>query len=81
MKLLKLLNKPLIKGIVKSIPFIGDLGTNILEETTNTKPGQLDKNELFYSLVRLGVLVTLLYLVFSGKLSMEDAEGFKEFID
>jgi len=81
MKLLQILNKPFIKGIIKSIPVVGSLGANVLEETANTKPGQLDVKEMGYSLVRLGILVALLYLVFSGKLSMEEAEGYKEFIN
>ena len=78
--LLKLINKPLIKGVLKSVPFVGDVVDNITEGTFEAPEGVLDKNKLIYSTVRLIILCVLLYLVFSGKISFEDAENAKEFI-
>ena len=79
--LLKLINKPLIKGVLKSVPFVGDVVDNITEGTFQAPEGTLDKNKLYYSIWRLTILCVLLYLVFSGKISFEDAEQAKEFIN
>ena len=79
-KIIKFLNKPLIAGIVKSIPFgIGSLASNILGEVGG--PGNVDKKELPAQLIKIGIYVVLLYLVFSGKLNMETATEYKDFID
>jgi len=79
-KIIKFLNKPLIAGIVKSIPFgIGSLASNILGEVGGA--GNVDKKELMPQLVKIGIYVVLLYLVFSGKLNMETATEYKDFID
>ena len=80
-KLLNFLQKPLIKGLIKSIPFVGDLGDNILTETSKSPAGTMDKNDMVTKLIRLGLLVVLLYFVFSGKLDMDSAEEFKDFLD
>ena len=79
-KIIKFLNKPLIAGVVKSIPFgIGSLASNILGEVGGA--GNVDKKELMPQLVKIGIYVVLLYLVFSGKLNMETATEYKDFID
>ena len=78
-KIIKFLNKPLIAGVIKSIPFgIGSLAANVLGEVGGA--GNVDKKELMPQLVKIGIYVVLLYLVFSGKLNMEDAESYKDFI-
>ena len=79
--LLKLINKPLIKGVLKSVPFVGDVVDYITEGTFEAPEGVLDKNKLIYSTVRLALLCVLMYLVLSGKISFEDAEQAKDFID
>ena len=81
MKILNFLNRPFIKGLIKSIPIIGDVADNVLTETSKSPAGQMDKEDLVYKLVRLALLIGLMYLVFSGKLSMDQAEGAKDFID
>ncbi len=81
MKLLNFLNKPFIKGIVKSIPIVGDLFTNVLTETQHSPAGKLDKGEATISIIRIVILVGILYLVFSGKLDMEEAEGYKKYLN
>lgn len=80
-KLIKFLNRPLVKGLLKSIPFVGDIVENINEETPQAPQGTLDKKKLVIQLIRLAVLVGILYLVFSGKLTMEEAEEYKDFIN
>ena len=79
-KIIKFLTKPLIAGVIKSIPFgIGSLAANVLGEVGGA--GNVDKKELMPQLVKIGIYVVLLYLVFSGKLNMEDAESYKDFIN
>lgn len=80
-KILAFLNRPLIKGLIKSIPFVGDVADNILDEQPGSPSGQVNRSDLTSKLIRMGILLGILYLVFSGKLSMEEAEGYKEFID
>ena len=80
-RLLDFLKKPIVKGLIKSIPFIGDIADNVLTETNTSPAGEVDKGDLITKVIRLALLVGLLYLVFSGKLNMEDAEGYKEFIN
>ncbi len=80
-KLLNILNKPLFKGLIKSIPIIGDLADNILTETVKSPAGSVDKGDMVTKLVRLALLVGLLYLVFSGKLDMDQADTAKDFLD
>ena len=78
-KLINFLNKPIIAGLVKSIPFgIGSLASNVLGEVGGA--GNVDKKELPAQLIKIGIYVVLLYLVFSNKLNMEDAEQYKDFI-
>ena len=78
--LIKILKKPLVKGVLKSVPFVGDVVDNITTETENSPAGSLDKGDLVMRIVRLVVLIGILYFVFSGKIDMEQAEDIKEFI-
>ena len=80
-KLLGFLQKPAIRGIIKSIPFVGELGSNILTETANSPSGKVDKQDLVPTLIRMGVVIVLLYLAMSGKISFDDAEQAKDFLD
>ncbi|GAG88565.1 unnamed protein product [marine sediment metagenome] len=79
-KILSFLKKPMIQGLVKSIPFVGDVADNMLTSTDRTGEGQLDTKQLGFQLVRLAVLAGILYLVFSGKIDMDAAEDYKEFL-
>jgi len=79
-KLLKFLNKPLVAGILKSIPLgIGSIASNVLSEANGV--GRLDKKELPAQLIKIGIYAVLLYLVFSGKLNMSDATEYQEFLN
>ena len=79
--ILRLINKPLIKGVLKSVPVLGDLVDNITESTFDAPEGVLDKNKLIFQIVRIAILCILLYLVFSGKISFEEAEDAKQFLN
>ena len=79
--LMKLINKPLIKGALKTVPILGDLVDNLTEGTFDAPEGVLDKNKLIFQIVRITILVVLLYLVFSGKIDFDEAEQAKEFLN
>ena len=79
--LMKALNRPLLRGLVKSIPFVGDIADNVLTETSNSPAGEFDPKDMWLRVVRLAILVVLLYLVFSGKIDMDQAEDAKEFLN
>lgn len=79
--LIKLLKKPLIKGVLQSVPFVGDVVENVTEGTFQSPEGNLDKNKLIFQVIRFAALAVLLYLVFSGKISFEEAENAKEFLN
>ena len=80
-KLLGFLQKPAIRGLIKSIPFVGEMASNVLTETSNSPSGKVDKEDLIPTLVRMGVVIVLLYLAMSGKISFDDATNAKEFLD
>jgi len=78
-KLIKFLSKPLISGLLKSIPFgIGSVAGNVLSEHKGV--GNVDQKELAPQLLKILIYVVLLYLIFNGKLSFEEASQYKEFI-
>ncbi len=80
-KLLGFLQKPAIKGLIKSIPFVGEMASNVLTETSNSPAGEVDKDDMIPTLIRMGVVIVLLYLAMSGRISFDDAQQAKEFID
>ena len=67
-------------AILKSIPIVGDVAGNILDESEGTEAGQVNKKDMPSTLIKIGILAVLLYLAMSGKISWEDAEHGKEFI-
>ncbi len=80
-KLIKFLQKPMVKGLIKSIPFVGEMAANVLNEVPHSPAGKVDKEDLIPTLVRMGVVIVLLYLAMSGKISFDDATNAKEFLD
>jgi hypothetical protein len=71
----KLLSKPLVKGILKSLPIVGEVVTNVDNEN-KAKKGQLDLEELGQAIIRLVILISIII----GALSIEDAESIKDII-
>ena len=80
-KILNFLNKPLIKGLIKSIPFVGDIADNILDEQPGSPSGQINRADMTSKIIRMAIMLGLLYLVFSGKLSMDQADEYKDFLN
>lgn len=76
----KVLTGGFVKSIIKSIPIIGDLGGNILDEVDGSEAGEVNKKELPVTLARIGILAIVLYLALSGKIGWDEAEQAKEFI-
>lgn len=80
-KIGKFLTKPTVKAIIKSIPILGDIAGNVLDEQQTSEPGQIDKKTIGPQLVKIAILGILLYLAMTGKISFEEAEQAKEFIN
>ena len=79
--LVRVLDRPLVKGVLKSVPILGDVVENITEGTFDAPEGMLDKNKLMFQVLRIAILCVLLYMVFSGKIDFEEAEQAKQFLD
>ena len=79
--LVRVLRQPLVAGVLKSVPMLGDVIENITEGTFDAPEGTLDKNKLMFQVLRIAILCVLLYMVFSGKIDFEEAEQAKEFLN
>ncbi len=79
-KIGKILTSGVAKTALDMIPFgIGSTISQVLNKT-DTPEGSISREQLVKSLVKLGIYAVLLYLVFSGKISQDDAEFGKDFI-
>ena len=79
--LLRVINRPLVKGLLKSVPMLGDVVENLTESSFEAPEGVLDKIKLMFQVLRIAILCVLLYMVFSGKIDFEQAEQAKEFLN
>ena len=76
----KILTSGVARTALDMIPFgIGSTISQVLNKN-DTPEGSISREALVKSLVKLGIYAVLLYLVFSGKLDMSDAQDYKEFI-
>ncbi len=76
---LKFLNKPLIGGILKSLPLgIGSIAQNVLSPVNGV--GSLDKKELPAQLFKIALYGVLLYMLLSGKMDLSTAEEYKDLL-
>ena len=80
-KLIKFLNRPLIKGVLKSVPFVGDIMQNIEDDSFEHPTGHFNPVGMVPVIIRLLALIALAYFVLKGTITLEDAEGVKELID
>lgn len=80
-KIIKFLNRPLIKAVLKSVPFVGDIVQNIDDESFESPKGSFNPAAMVPVVIRLGALIVLAYFVLKGTITMEDAENVKELID
>ena len=76
----KILTSPIVKGVLTKLPFgVGSLMSEVVN-STSTPEGAINKEQLIHNVIKMAIYAVLLYLVFSGKMSLEDAEGAKGFI-
>ena len=75
----KILTGGFVKGIIKSIPWVGEVASNVLDDN-GTESGKVDKKELPSTLIIIGIIAVLLYLALSGKIGWDEAEQAKDFI-
>ena len=79
-KIGKILTSPIVKGILTKLPFgVGSLMGEVVN-STSTPEGSINREQLIHHLVKLGIYAVLLWLLFSGKISQDEAEFGKDFI-
>lgn len=77
-KVLVLLGKPIVSGLVKSIPFgIGSLAANLLDNLNGTKAGQIDKRTISPIIIKIVIYAAIGLAISKGWLSIEHAEIIK----
>ena len=72
---MKLFKNPLIRGIIKSIPILGEVVTNVDNENASKK-GSVDWAEVVQAIVRLIIVIAIL----KGVLSSDAAESIIDII-
>ena len=79
-KIGKILTSPIVKGILTKLPFgVGSLMGEVVN-STSTPEGSINREQLIHNLIKMGIYAVLIYLVFSGKISWDDASSAKEFV-
>ena len=79
-KIGKLLTSKPVKGLLKSIPLVGPIAGNVLDEVDQSEPGSINKKDIVPIIIQTIAAIVLLYMVYKGHISMEEAEQAKEFI-
>ena len=79
--MIKLLNRPLIKAALKSIPIVGDIVQNMDDESFESPKGTFSPVAMVPSILRILFLIALAFFVLRGDVSIEDAEDVKELLD
>ena len=80
-KIGKFLTSPIVKGALFSIPGVGPLAKNILNESMDTDPGTVDKKEVITDTIQLIIVGVIVILFLTGKISMEQAEQAQQIIE
>ena len=79
-KFFKVLTSPVVKGILTKVPFgIGSMAGDLLNKN-ESQPGVMTREKMLHSVIKMSIYGILIYLAFSGKITMEDAEQAKDFI-
>ena len=77
----KLLTHPVVKGLIKTIPFgVGSMAGNVLDETQNSQPGAVDWPTVMPQLIKIVIYGVLAYYALSGAITFEDAENAQDLI-
>ena len=79
--IIKLLNRPLIKAVVKSIPFVGDIAQNIEDDSFEHPSGTFNPVAMVPVVIRILFLIALAYFVLKGEITIEAAQDAKELLD
>ena len=81
-----LLSKP-VKGLLKSIPIVGGLAGNVLDEVKGDGPGEvvseagaIHKETMWPQIIGAVATLVILYLALTGKISWDDAKNAKELL-
>lgn len=68
------------KGLIKSLPIVGDVAGPILDDTKLSESGKVTKEELTPVIVRLIIFLGIVYMASKGLLSQSEVETAKEII-
>jgi hypothetical protein len=77
---MKLLQRPLIRAILKSVPFVGEVVDNLDAETVDSPKGSINPGDAITKVIRILALLALAYFVMKGNLDIEQAGDIKELI-
>ena len=81
-KIGKILTSPVVKTALGLVPFgLGSAANELLSVQPKQPEGQLQSDRWVFHVLKIAIYAGILYLVFTGKLSMEDAEAAKDFIN
>jgi hypothetical protein len=80
-KAFKALNSPVVKGLLKSIPFgVGSIAGNVLDETATSPAGEVDKKNIGPQLIKLVIYAFLIYLLLFHGFDMDQLQDAKELL-
>ena len=79
-KILGFLFSPTGKGLIKTIPIVGELAGNILDEN-GAQAGKVDAKDMRVQLVRIGFYVLIFIAFLKGWITIDEAETFKDFAE
>lgn len=81
-KIGKIITSPLIKGLIKSIPFgVGSLAGNVLDEVEGSPSGAADWKTITPQLIKLGLYAVLVYLILNGTITADDAKDAQKILN
>ncbi len=73
-KIGKFLTKPAIVKAISAVPIVGSFASVILNQVNESAAGQVDKKTFWPVVIRSAIGATLAYLVWSGKMTPDEAE-------
>lgn len=76
-KLLSFLRRPVISGVIKGIPGVGHLASNILDNINGSEPGAIDKRTIRPIIIQIVIILALGYAASQGWLTAEEVEVIK----
>jgi hypothetical protein len=78
-KLFKAINKPVVRGLLKSIPFgVGSIAGNVLDETATSASGEVDKQNIGPQVVKLVIYGIIIYMFLNQGVDLDQLEQIKD---